>query len=46
MTALSLLPEIARGAGIGFTELVERIILSAALKIGNGGYDTGSICMT
>lgn len=36
MTALSLLPEIARGAGIGFTELVERIILSAALKIGNG----------
>jgi D-alanine-D-alanine ligase len=37
MTALSLLPEIARGAGIGFTELVERILLSAALKIGNGG---------
>jgi D-alanine-D-alanine ligase len=35
MTALSLLPEIARGAGIDFTELVERIILSAALKIGN-----------
>lgn len=36
MTALSLLPEIARGAGIDFTELVERILLSAALKIGNG----------
>ena len=33
MTALSLLPEIAQGAGISFTELVERIILSAALKI-------------
>lgn len=33
MTALSLLPEIAQGAGIGFTELVERIIFSAALKI-------------
>ncbi len=33
MTALSLLPEIARGAGIGFGELVERIVASAALKI-------------
>ncbi len=33
MTALSLLPEIAGGAGIGFEELVERIILSASLKI-------------
>lgn len=33
MTALSLLPEIAQGAGISFVELVERIILSAALKI-------------
>lgn len=33
MTALSLLPEIAQGAGIGFAELVERILLSAALKI-------------
>jgi D-alanine-D-alanine ligase len=36
MTALSLLPEIARGAGIGFEELVERILISASLKIGNG----------
>jgi D-alanine-D-alanine ligase len=33
MTALSLLPEIARGAGIGFEELVERILATAALKI-------------
>jgi D-alanine-D-alanine ligase len=33
MTALSLLPEIARGAGIGFEELVERIIATASLKI-------------
>jgi D-alanine-D-alanine ligase len=33
MTALSLLPEIAQGAGISFADLVERIILSAALKI-------------
>jgi D-alanine-D-alanine ligase len=33
MTALSLLPEIAQGAGISFAELVERIVLSAALKI-------------
>jgi D-alanine-D-alanine ligase len=33
MTALSLLPEIAGGAGIGFEELVERILASAALKI-------------
>jgi D-alanine-D-alanine ligase len=33
MTALSLLPEIAGGAGIGFEELVERILASASLKI-------------
>jgi D-alanine-D-alanine ligase len=33
MTALSLLPEIAQHAGIGFAELVERIALSASLKI-------------
>jgi D-alanine-D-alanine ligase len=33
MTALSLLPEIARGSGIGFEELVERILATAALKI-------------
>lgn len=33
MTALSLLPEIAGGAGIGFAELVERIAASASLKI-------------
>lgn len=33
MTALSLLPEIAGGAGIGFEELVERIVTTAALKI-------------
>ena len=33
MTALSLLPEIAGGAGIGFEELVERILSSASLKI-------------
>ena len=36
MTNLSLLPEIAQGAGIGFEELVERILLSASLKIGTG----------
>ncbi len=35
MTATSLLPEIAQGSGIGFEELVERIVLSASLKIGN-----------
>ncbi len=35
MTALSLLPEIARkGAGLGFEQLVERIVLSAAVKAG------------
>ncbi len=35
MTALSLLPEIARkGAGLSFDELVERILSSAALKCG------------
>lgn len=33
MTALSLLPEIAMGAGISFEELVERILSSASLKI-------------
>jgi D-alanine-D-alanine ligase len=33
MTSLSLLPEIAGGAGIGFEELVERILLTAAVKI-------------
>jgi D-alanine-D-alanine ligase len=33
MTELSLLPEIAQGAGIGFSELVERILAAAALKI-------------
>jgi len=33
MTALSLLPEIAQHAGVGFEELVERILLSASLKI-------------
>jgi D-alanine-D-alanine ligase len=34
MTALSLLPEIAAGSGIGFADLVERILDGAALKIG------------
>lgn len=33
MTALSLLPEIAQHTGVGFEELVERILQSAALKI-------------
>lgn len=33
MTALSLLPEIAKHAGLEFEELVERILHSAALKI-------------
>jgi D-alanine-D-alanine ligase len=33
MTDLSLLPEIARGAGVEFPELIERILLSASLKI-------------
>ncbi len=33
MTALSLLPEIARSAGIGFPQLVERILAGARLKI-------------
>jgi D-alanine-D-alanine ligase len=32
MTEISLLPEIARGAGISFPDLVERILLSARLK--------------
>jgi D-alanine-D-alanine ligase len=34
MTATSLLPEIAQGSGICFEDLVERILLSASLKIG------------
>jgi len=33
MTPLSLLPEIARGVGINFPDLVERILLGARLKI-------------
>lgn len=33
MTALSLLPEIARHAGISFAGLVERIALTASLKV-------------
>jgi D-alanine-D-alanine ligase len=33
MTALSLFPEIANGVGIPFPRLVERILLSASLKI-------------
>ncbi len=33
MTALSLLPEIAQGAGFGFSDLVEEILCSAALKV-------------
>lgn len=33
MTALSLLPEIAQHSGICFEELVERILLSASVKI-------------
>jgi len=33
MTALSLLPEIAQHTGVCFEELVERILLSASLKI-------------
>ncbi len=33
MTALSLLPEIARGAGIEFPQLVEKILQGARLKI-------------
>ncbi len=33
MTPLSLLPEIARGVGISFADLVERILLGARLKI-------------
>lgn len=33
MTDLSLLPDIARGAGIEFPELVERVLLAARLKI-------------
>jgi D-alanine-D-alanine ligase len=33
MTRLSLLPEIAGGAGIDFAELVERILVGARLKI-------------
>jgi D-alanine-D-alanine ligase len=37
MTDLSLLPEIARGTGIGFEDLVERILATAALKISAQG---------
>ena len=33
MTPLSLLPEIARGAGLDFPQLVERILAGASLKI-------------
>lgn len=33
MTALSLFPEIAAGVGIPFGELLERILISASLKI-------------
>ena len=33
MTDLSLLPEIARGAGLQFGELVQRVLLAASLKI-------------
>lgn len=33
MTALSLFPEIAHGVGIPFGELLEKILLSASLKI-------------
>ena len=33
MTALSLLPEIAQGAGIGFEQLVAKIVAAASLKI-------------
>lgn len=33
MTGLSILPEIARGAGVDFPNLVERILLGARLKI-------------
>jgi D-alanine-D-alanine ligase len=33
MTSLSLLPEIARGAGVDFPRLVERILMGAGLKI-------------
>jgi D-alanine-D-alanine ligase len=33
MTRLSLLPEIARGKGIDFQNLVERILIGARLKI-------------
>lgn len=36
MTSLSLLPEIAQGADIGFEDLVERIVCSAAVKIHSG----------
>lgn len=36
MTALSLLPEIAQGAGVGFEELVARIVAAASLKIHQG----------
>ncbi|MCL2760031.1 MAG: D-alanine--D-alanine ligase [Desulfuromonadales bacterium] len=35
MTSLSLLPEIAGYAGISFETLIEQILLTASLKIGN-----------
>ena len=41
MTALSLLPEIALGAGINFPNLVERILLGARLKIPVKGWEPG-----
>ena len=37
MTPLSLLPDIARGAGIPFPDLVERILLGARLRISGWG---------
>jgi len=36
MTETSLLPQAASYAGIGFEELVERILLGASLKIESG----------
>ncbi|MFZ3209349.1 MAG: D-alanine--D-alanine ligase [Geobacteraceae bacterium] len=42
MTALSLLPEIAAAAGIGFEELVERILATAAVNILAKGLGEGT----
>ena len=42
MTPLSLLPEIAAGVGIGFGDLVERILDRAALKNGAAGPKSAS----